>query len=423
MDKQMINTSLAPEVTIQEVLGDLQVKGWDSAQVAIHADPHNLTVQEGEDSVTVSCVADLDIRLPQGATLRVGTVNGDASFKFLQDTAVIGTVNGDLELRNVANVQLETVQGDLQARGLSDDLRAGLVQGDADIRQVQGDCHLERVMGDLELQNVEGEIQASVQGSARLRLDVLTGAQYRIQAQGNVHCYLPEDANLKLNLSSTGQVIKIRRADQARTIQQAKYDLTLGDGLAAFEISAVGVIYLFVEGSSWATTDASQTPSPEFSQQIAQQVEAQIHLQMEEMTRRMNEQMESLTQHLGQAGLSQQETERIVEQAMRTSERETARAEEKMRRAQEKLERKLEAQRRQAEQRAFVADRRNKRHSWSFEWPSPPSPPSPPAPPAPPAKAAPVSEEERLMILRMLEQKKITLEEADRLLQALEGSE
>jgi hypothetical protein len=35
----------------------------------------------------------------------------------------------------------------------------------------------------------------------------------------------------------------------------------------------------------------------------------------------------------------------------------------------------------------------------------------------------PVTEEERLMILRMLEQKKITLEEAEILLSALEGKD
>jgi hypothetical protein len=44
-----------------------------------------------------------------------------------------------------------------------------------------------------------------------------------------------------------------------------------------------------------------------------------------------------------------------------------------------------------------------------------------PTPPKPPVD--PVTEEERLMILRMLEQKKITLEEADELLSALEGQQ
>ena len=87
-----------------------------------------------------------------------------------------------------------------------------------------------------------------------------------------------------------------------------------------------------------------------------------------------------------------------------TGERESDRAQEKMRRAQEKLERKLEAHRRRAESRSQAAtDRRTRRQSWGFEWPAPPPPPAPPKPQA--------TEEERLMILRMLEQKKITLDD------------
>jgi len=89
-----------------------------------------------------------------------------------------------------------------------------------------------------------------------------------------------------------------------------------------------------------------------------------------------------------------------------------------VRRAQEKLERKLEAARRRQEAKAQAAERREQmrsRRTWSFEIPTPPVPPMP--------EKEPVSEEERLMILRMLEQKKITLEEAEQLLSALEGKE
>jgi uncharacterized membrane protein YccC len=162
----------------------------------------------------------------------------------------------------------------------------------------------------------------------------------------------------------------------------------------------------------------------DFGQQIAQQVENQIHTQMEEMTRNLNVQMSLLSERLGQVGLGAEETERIVEQAMRASERETERSQEKIRRAQEKLERKLEAQRQRSERRAQEMDRRTRRSTWKFDWPAPPTPPArpkPSTPPAPPNQA--VTEEERLLILRMLEQKKISLEEADRLLSALEGND
>ena len=90
-----------------------------------------------------------------------------------------------------------------------------------------------------------------------------------------------------------------------------------------------------------------------------------------------------------------------------------------MRRAQEKIDQKLAAAQRKIEHKSHTSHATGRRSRWGV--PIPPVPPVPPAPPAP--LADPVSEEERLMILRMLEQKKISLAEAETLLSALEGKE
>jgi hypothetical protein len=93
------------------------------------------------------------------------------------------------------------------------------------------------------------------------------------------------------------------------------------------------------------------------------------------------------------------------------------RAQEKMHRAQEKLDRKIVAAQRKVELKARAAERRQRSQSsgesWSYSGSAPTA--------AKPSKA-PASDEERLMILRMLEQKKISLEEAEELLAAIEGS-
>ncbi len=428
MSRQIINTSPAPDVLIGEVLGDLQIKGWEAPQIAIQADPQELEIQEQEDTVRLSCRGDCDIRLPYGATVQLDTASGDVQIKLLEEALKIGTVHGSLALRKIAGVQIDLVQGDFSVRKASGDLKLSQVLGDAEVREVEGDCELSQVLGDAEVQDVEGNLTLAANGDARLRLNVMLGSTYNIQALGDVVCSLPQEADLKASLSSGGKSIKVRLPDNTNNYRQEQVEFVLGSGEIALTIRAGGDISLLGEDAGW---EGGPLPSPDFSQQIARQVEAQIGSQMEEITRRMHEQMSHLSDTLGRVGMSPDETQRVIDLAMQASEREANRAQEKMRRAQEKLERKLEATQRRAEQKAQSAERNSwtrARHTWGHgshtlkvDLSASSTPSTPPASAAPAAE--PVSEEERLMILRMLEQKKISMEEADRLLSALEGKE
>jgi hypothetical protein len=86
--------------------------------------------------------------------------------------------------------------------------------------------------------------------------------------------------------------------------------------------------------------------------------------------------------------------------------------------AAERAQRKIEAANRRIEQKVHAAERRGRakvalgigRWNWDL---------SPKGVPVPPK--APVSDEERLAILKMLQEKKISAEDAEKLLAALEG--
>ena len=79
------------------------------------------------------------------------------------------------------------------------------------------------------------------------------------------------------------------------------------------------------------------------------------------------------------------------------------------------MEHKMAAAQRKIEIKAQAHEHasRHGRQSWNFNIPTPPTPATPPG--------EPVSEDERLMILRMLEQKVISMDQAEELLSALEG--
>jgi len=418
MSRQIFSSSITPDCHIKQIMGNLRLKGWEQPQIVVDADPNMVDIHEEADTFTVNCRSDCEIRLPHGASIEVGEVHGDAQFRLLDERLLIGSVHGSLAIRNVPGVSAQIVHGDLSARNIPGDLEIGQVDGDVDIRQLEGTIHLDLVNGNLNLQQDQGSLNVVVKGDARIRLDDLSRSENRIEADGDVRCSVPADAGLKLSLTSNGESISLNIPGYFKNYNQNRLEVEIGGGGTMLEIIAGGDIR--VEPNEPGLGADSQFTT-DFGEEIARQVQSQIGQQMEEVSQRLKAQMERLSGDLNKIGMAPEETQRIIEQAMRTSERETARAQEKMRRAQEKLERKLDDARRKVEQKARATENRNwarSRHSWGRE---------PFVPPAPQKSAGvsktEVTEEERLMVLQMLEQKKISLEEADALLSALEGKQ
>jgi hypothetical protein len=414
METQTFETGLALELFVGQIAGNLQVRGWDNSQVSIQANMDDLNVQQEADKLRVNCQGNCSLRVPEDASLRVEVVHGNAYFKNISNHIVIEESKGSLSLRSIHSAQLGSIHGELTCKDFTADLAANQVHGNASIRNIQGASRLEQVHGNLDLRQVEGEIEAQVRGNARLRLGLLMGDHYRIFADGNLNCQIPQDASLQLDLFSQNEKIKVYLPEGSQIFRQPQYQFTLGEGNVPMSLSCNGSLYLdardaTLDYSSVSQMDFSDALPDEISLQIASQVENQINTQMEQMTRQINEQISRLSEKVSKAGLSPEETEQIMEQALKASERETARTQEKMRRAQEKLERKLDTALERNRYKARFTDRRSQRGAHGS------------ASQAASGAKDSVSAEEQLLILRMLEEKKITPEEADELLSALEG--
>ena len=386
MDRKSIRTTLTPDVIIEQVGGNLKIKGWESPEVAVDATPEHLNLQEQNDQIILGCQGDCAVRLPYGAAVRVEFVGGDANIKLLEDELIVGKIGGSLSLSNI-----------------------------------QANCAIQEVRGDLDLRDVEGSVQANASGNAHLRWRRYPDRETKVTVGGNINCRIPEDSDLKLELSSAADDIKVKMSGSAQSYQQSEIQLTMGRGDTLMQLSAGGLLYLESQEADWERKEEQEVgfeqgfegASVDFSQRITQQVEEQMEAQMEAMTRQLEQQMQTISERIDQAGLTAEQAEKIRQQARQKNEQAASRAQEKMRRAQEKLERKLEAMQRRQNYKAQAAERHAKtdaKGGWSFNWKVPPAPP----------RNEPVTDEERLAILRMLEQKKITREQAEMLLSALE---
>ncbi len=401
MNTQVIPTSVAPEVFIQQVLGDLSVRGWDQEQIVIQADENDLAIENLEDGIRLNCLGDCNLRVPSRATLNIDSVHGDVHIKNIQGELFLDNVHGSLTLRAVSGTQIDTVHGDFSAKEVDGSLQVCAIFGNAAVREIFGDCALRGVEGNLDLRRINGLVAADCRGNVRLRLDLLSEARSEVTADGNINCSLPPKTSVRLIMKSEAEMIKVRLPESAQVYQQPELVLELEDARAEMQLAAGGGLYVsFDEDNSQETFGGEAMTSDDFGQRIAQQVKAQVASHLEMVSQKIGEQMERMSDQFKAAGSSTEKTNRVIEKARWSSEQSAARAQEKIRLAQEKLERKLGAAQRQYVKKAPAVDNPAQASSVSSEK---------------------VAEEERLMILRMLEQKKITLEEADRLLSALEG--
>ena len=384
MLKKTMQVGSAVKIHVTQAPGDLRVTGWDLEEISAKTDGDVLDIQLNDNEVTVACDSDLILNIPRRLALDIEAVSGDADVRELPGgvtlrevegdlslrmvgAASIGTVMGDVEARESGPLTIDSMQADLSIRGGKGDLSARSIEGDVSLNEIQGNVNLDSVMDDLYVRGVNGNLNARVEGDAVLYLQPAEGRAINVTAEGDILLHMSARASAALTLSAgDADDIRVEMPGVPKRDGTNPRAVVLGSGGAAISLKAEGDVMVTSRESDWESAAefdfGGSWPLPEdFSERINRRVQ--------DVTRRAAERSEA---------------------AMR-------RAEDNMRRAEDNM-------------------RRQHGRRFSFNWSSGRGGAPSAVPPS-----EPVSEEERMTILRKLQEKKITSEDAEKLLSALEG--
>lgn len=402
-------TNANPRVLL-EVHGDLRLEGSDVNEIALEGDEADLMPMNPDDFHIVTG-SDVIVRVPRRSQVRVSGCTGDARLKGLESDVEIGQVGGDLVLRNLVTTTVQHVGGDVSAKKIGGALALAFAGGDVSVRGVAGPFSANQVGGDLAVRDLEAGAVGHAKGDVITNMAFHPGLEYEFEAFGDVICRLPRGESVTFQIDNKGEVswdIPGARVEG----EDGDMRVIVGAGEAVVKLSANGDVTL-----SDITTDSSGVAeSGDDFGNLADTIEARVAERMAEVEKELNAQFGHLNIEL--SGLAGIDAERIAQRA---------------RRAAETAQRKVEAAQRKAEVYQRKAERVGRKRSWGFNFtfPTPPRPATPPVPPRPPmgftgSRAQtplndPVSDQERMAILRLVEQGKITAGEAEKLLAALEG--
>ena len=397
---QVLPVGQAPMIVIDEIEGDFQVTGWDRPELQVRGVKADEVSRRGNsDEIHLSASRNCSLQTPLQTSLRVGQVQGNAAINLLLGAVVVDDVDGNFAANSTGPLTLGKMDGNISVRSVAGGLTTQDIDGNARIAQIAGDLHLGNVDGNLVISEVVGNVQATCDGNVDLRLNLAPGQHVQVAADGNIDCRIQADAGVVVRLEADGN-IRVRNLGEPRRDEDTCLEFVLGDGGAVLDLRAEGDITLvgadmpgfgtgFDAAANQEMSEEMGRRAAELGQQIAQQVESQVTV----LTRELEEKLSKMGDNEEMANKIQER----VGMALR-------RAEEKLAEAMRKME-------------VREGDRRRKGYGW--QTPVPPTPPTPPAPPAP--KRSPASDEERMIILRMVEEGKISVEQAEKLLSALNG--
>ncbi len=371
MLKKTIPAGSASKVFIKSVDGDLRVTGWDRDEVSAKSDGDVLDLLMGAQEITITCDSDLILSIPRRLALDLVAVSGDADLRELPGGISIRSIEGDLALRMVGPVSIGSVEGDVDVRNCGP-FSADEIQSDFSLRDGNGDVAVRSIQGDVSLNNVKGNVS----------LESISDDLFVRGVSGNLNAHVEEDAVMYLQ-PLEGSSINV----------QAEGDILLhipANTNAAMSLEADDAEDIYVEMPGLEKSDGSNPRAV-----ILGSGGAAIRLKSEGDLRITSRESDWASAAEFDFGGSWPLPADFNERINRTVQHATRQAETAARRVEQKFSR--------------------HGHPTSFNWPGGRAPSAP--------VSEPVSDEERMTILRMLEEKKISAEDAEKLLSALGGGE
>lgn len=359
------------KLRVERADGNLQIIGAPNSSVTVRCADEPLNLRQTEGTLTLSAEDDLILYVPAHVGVEIRAVEGDVDVRAFLGPLSFESVEGDLQIRNAGSVSITSVEGDLMIKNSSGDLNITHCEGDGFIKDIAGALNI-MADGDLSLSNIGGNLNAQCEGDLILNQAFIRG-NINCQASGDGVIQFPVEADATVSLHSSS-------ASRTRVTLPGQDTETRGNDRAFVMGAGTFAIRVEVEGSLLLTGPRQGDTGWGGIQD-------------------MSGLAESINNFVGET----------VENAMRgipTIEIDEAKINAKIHKVEDAM--------RKVEEKIRSAERRARHTGWRSNTNMPGKPPVEPPPP-------PVSSEEHMAVLRMLQEKKITIEEAETLLSALEG--
>jgi hypothetical protein len=348
----------------------LDVQGWGNSEVSIETDLNVQKIRREEEGLFLLFVDDAAVKIPQYADVVVQKANGNARIRNLSGDLVINSVSGNLAVQQAGNVDISRISGNCLVQNIKGTLDIHGVGGNLKGKDCFSHVKADRVSASVELHSLHAGAEIKSMGDIHLSFLSESKQPIILRSTASIYLNLPFELNAEMKVKSNAQLTELVIGDRKEKINHRKHVLLVGTGKRKFELVAGGKVQI-----------------------LAEQIEDTEII-------KLFEELETLWGELNQERLARREAKK--EDNGEEEEREFDVTQEEMKMAEERVQQAL-AQVENRLQSMGYTDNQDGHPSMEDQ-------------------ESNDLTGERLIIMRLVGENKISIEEADRLLEALEGN-
>lgn len=420
------------ELVIIKVSGNLFLEGYDGDEIRVQTTPQNLKVFTDEEALRITCYETLTISIPAETQTRVEKVGGTAVIRNISTKELyVQRVGGELTIQNTQALRVSRVGGSCQLLEVHGDLSAERISGSLYISEVDGKLNVTSARSDVAAMLIEQEAEISANGDVTLQFNSEKIKPLNLRSKGDLILMLPKNPNANLDAKFSGWDVILTMDGHTNHYGGGHYDAELGDGGETITLYASGDIvvtdeYYEVQQSTVEMNEEGKTRFVNVHADIDLPGSTNMERKLKRALEKTAKRLEKNERRVARAG------ERLGESQNDIAERIAERARMRAEMAAERAEMRIEKRAIEETQKAMEVVRETLRDidvplPFDLEKLIPEIPSAPHIPQslrdvsdfAGGRTTKKASSEERMMILEMLQEGRISLEEAEKLLAAL----
>ncbi len=353
-----------------DVKKNLYIRSWEKTDVEIRfVENKKLEIEQQDSTVTISGNTHCMISAPATTDMLIEHAGGNCKVFGNFENMTIEDVGGNLQIEAIANGMIERVGGNFYLGTVTKGLQVEKVGGNLNLASALMPVQIEKVGGNLFVSGSLNDLECSTGGNINLFVEQVADTNLSLRAGGNIHIGYKGNPDVNISAKSAGGY-NLQMGDSVIKGHLGPIEKSFGDGSASWSLKAGANINILPVEKAPFSSVSFETMDDAHWEEIAENIQARNISNFDE---NFAEEIRAKTNGI----------------------------ENRIQKAMEKF------------QRSGTWDISENDPNFGTAGKNV-------AQPGAVRPSQPVSNEERLLILQMLQDKKITAEEADRLLSALE---